>query len=336
MVRVIIQGFGFMGRLHARCYRANPAAEVVGIIDIDTGRARSGARAEGLGDVPAAPSLAELPADLDAHALDICLPTDAHPEAAETAFAAGLHVFCEKPLALTEEAARLILNESIRAGRQLMVGHCIRFWPEYLLLREMYETREAGELLSLSLDRRASRPDYTVGNWISEPERCIGAALDFHIHDSDFIQFLLGPPDAVFAQGLHLPTGWDHIQTQYLYKGPIVRAEGGWNYPPAWGFRMSFNALFENGSLDFDSAASPTVRKIVDGRESHPRPDCEKGELADVTAYKRELDHFIDALENSTPVTQSTGAHALEAIRMVHAEIESARERHVVPFNTTQ
>ena len=324
MTRVVIQGFGFMGKVHARCYAANPRAEVAGIVDLDPDAACRAAHELELGDIPVAETLESVVAQTGADAADLCLPTDAHPEAAEAAFAAGLDVFCEKPIALNIESADRITGAAERAGKQLMIGHCVRFWPEYEALKAMVDSGEAGALLALNCERRATRPGYTKGDWISDPERCAGAALDFHIHDADFIRHLLGEPESVFARGVRLPSGWDHLQCSYVYGGPAVAAEGGWHYPDNWGFRMGFHALFEDGALDFDSAGEPGLRKIVGGREQNPALERESGPLADFEAYRRELDYFINCLESGQPVARCTGADATASVRLVLAEIESA------------
>src|SRR5581483_682738 len=66
-------------------------------------------------------------ADDEIEALDICVPTPAHRDVAERAFAAGKHVFLEKPLALTLEDAEAIVAAAERSGRIFMVGLVLRF-----------------------------------------------------------------------------------------------------------------------------------------------------------------------------------------------------------------
>lgn len=334
MLRVILQGFGFMGRVHARCYTANSNAEVVGLVDLDSEGAGKAAADLGLGQVPVAADLATILNSVEADVLDICLPTDAHPAAAEAGFAAGLDVFCEKPIALTLQDATRITAAAENADRQLMVGHTLRFWPEYLELKRMIRSGEAGSLRALNFFRRAPRPGYTAGDWISDPERCLGAALDFHIHDTDVVHFLLGLPQGVFSRGLHLPTGWDHIQTQYVYHdGPMVSAEGGWTYPDSRPFQMGYCALFENGSLDFDNTAPSTlVKDIGDERIdlSAPPDDAAQGQLAGLDGYRNQLDYFVARLSAGNPIEINTGADATASLRTLHAEIQSAETGKLV------
>jgi len=316
-----------MGRVHALCYHANPSCEVVAVVDVDTARAAKTADELDL-SVPVFGDLPEALETVAADALDICLPTDAHAAAAEAGFAAGLHVFCEKPIALRLEDAARITDAATKAGRQLMVGHTLRFWPEYLELGKMIRSGEAGSLRALNLFRRAPRPDYTAGDWISDPERCLGAALDFHIHDTDVVHFLLGPPESVFSRGLRLPTGWDHIQTQYLYgDGPMVTAEGGWTYPESRPFQMGYCALFENGSLDFDNTAPATQVKNIDGEATDlsAAPDeAAAGQLAGLEGYRNQLDYFVDRLTAGQPIEINTGTDATATLRTLLAEIQSA------------
>lgn len=335
MLKIILQGFGFMGRVHAQCYAANPMAEVVAVVDLNPERARESAADLGLGELPVAEDLGAVLKQVSADVLDICLPTDAHPAAAEEGFAAGLHVFCEKPIALHPGDAARITKAAEKAGRQLMVGHTLRFWPEYLELKKLIRSGEAGALRALHLFRRAPRPDYTAGDWISDPERCLGAALDFHIHDTDVVHFLLdASPQSVFARGLDLPTGWDHIQTQYIYKdGPMVAAEGGWTYPGSRPFQMGYCALFENGSLDFDNTAHSTLVKNIGKKRtdlSAPPDDAAQGQLAGLEAYRNQLDYFVDRIHSGQPIEINTGADATASLRTLHAEIQSAQTGQLV------
>lgn len=336
MLGVILNGLGFMGRVHARCYAANPGAEIVGVVDADSERAKKAVRELEL-NVPVSDNLRATLGEVPADALDICLPTDAHAASAEAGFAAGLDVFCEKPIALDLESAARITGGAAKTGRQLMVGHTLRFWPEYLELKKMIRSGEAGPLRALNLFRRAPRPGYTVGNWISDPERCLGAVLDFHIHDTDVVHFLLGPPQSVFSRGLRLSTGWDHIQTQYLYdEGPMVHAEGGWTYPDKRPFQMGYCALFENGSLDFDNTAPATLVKNIGGEVSDlsPAPDeATEGQLAGLEGYRNQLDYFVARLASGRAIETNTGADATASLRTLLAEIQSAESAQIIATN---
>jgi len=316
MQQALLAGFGFMGKKHADVCRMLADVRVVGIVDPRGEPIREDLRSCGLGGVPVFADFDSAVGGLDFSVAVLCLPTDLHRDIALRAFAAGKHVFCEKPIALTRDDAAAMTGAASEAGRQFMVGHCIRFWPEYVELKRIVDSGEHGRLLSLSLDRRTGRPGYSIGDWVNKPERCLGAALDLHIHDTDFLLYLLGAPEAVDSQGLRDETGWSSISTQYLYDGRIVTAEGAWNYPVNWGFQMRFSAVFERAALDYDSRSGLTLAAGDAGPVALPMPPHD--------GYHHELAYFVGCLERGEPVTISNGEQASASLDLVLAEIESA------------
>ncbi len=326
MTQVLIIGFGFMGRTHADVYAKLPEATVVGIVDSNLEAIGRSVSAGQQGEVPVFRDFASALASVDFSVVDICLPTDLHCDIAKEAFAAGKHVFCEKPMALTKGEASAMIEAARNAGRQLMVGHCIRFWPEYVELKRLVDSGEHGRLLSLSMDRRSGRPAYSVGNWVNKPERCLGAALDLHIHDSDFLLHLLGTPEAVISQGLRDETGWSSIATQYQYVRRNVTAEGAWNYPEKWGFQMRFSAVFERAALDYDSRSGLILMAECSDPEAVSMPPHD--------GYYHELAYFIGCLERGEPVAISNGEQAASSLDLVLAEIKSAESRQQIFLNT--
>ena len=316
MQRVLLAGFGFMGKKHADVYHLFPDACVVAVVDPRGEDLGESLRASHLEGVPVFASLASAMEEVEFSVVDICLPTDLHRTIALEAFAAGKHVFCEKPIALTRSDASDMTLAAHQSDRHFMVGHCIRFWPEYITLKRIVDSGEHGRLLSLSLSRRTGRPSYSVDDWVNKPDRCLGAALDLHIHDADFLLHLLGAPEAVFSQGLRDETGWSSISTQYLYDGRIVTADGAWNYPANWGFQMRYTAVFEHAVLDFDSRSALTLAagKAEPIVLSMPPHD----------GYYHELAYFIGCLERGEPVSISTGEQASASLDLVLAEIQSA------------
>ena len=68
--------------------------------------------------------------------IDICLPTDLHAEVAVAALEASKHVFCEKPMALSAPDCNRMQTAAEAHRRVLMIGHVLRFWPEYLVLAD--------------------------------------------------------------------------------------------------------------------------------------------------------------------------------------------------------
>ncbi|MEX0585005.1 MAG: Gfo/Idh/MocA family oxidoreductase, partial [Pirellulales bacterium] len=112
MLKVGIAGIGFMGMIHYLSYQRVKGARVVALCEQDKTRLAGdwrsiqgnfGPRGEimDLSGVAKYEDLDQLLADKNIDLVDICLPTAAHAPTATKALAAGKHVFCEKPIALT-------------------------------------------------------------------------------------------------------------------------------------------------------------------------------------------------------------------------------------------
>jgi predicted dehydrogenase len=218
-----------------------------------------------------------------------------------------------------------------RAGTFVQVGQCVRFWPEYQAFEKFVRAGTAGRLLSLTMQRRSARPQYTVGHWINDAGRSLGAALDLHIHDTDYVLHLLGVPRAVRSRGVEDHEGWNHIFTDYVYEDTVVQAEGGWNYPAKWGFQMAFQAVFERGTVEYDSAASPTLKATLGESESFALPfvpaggtAAAGGNISSLGGYANELRYFIDCVHAGRAPAIATLDQAITSLEVVLAEIKSA------------
>lgn len=322
-----------MGGMHAQIYGQLPEAEIVAVVDPDLDAARAKMADLGM-EARLFATLSEALASVEADFVDVCFPTFLHEEAVLEAIAAGKDVFCEKPLATSEQGGEAMVAAAESAGITFMVGHCIRFWPEYVAFKQLVDSGKAGRLLSLTMQRRSARPTYSKDNWLQDAGKSCGAALDLHIHDTDFVLHLLGRPASVQSHGVRDDAGWSHIITHYQYDGgPEIQAEGGWNYPNEWGFQMAFQAVFEGGSMEYDSNATPTTRIIIGAAApvEAEMPKAEAGEsqlgegnLSDLGGYLLELTHFIECLETGSKPETSTGTDALASLKTTFAEIRSA------------
>lgn len=332
MQKIAIIGLGFMGTMHAQIYKQLRDATLVAVVDKQRAKAKRDLAKLGI-DAAVFGTFEEMIRSCDVDVVDVCLPTDLHAPFALKAIAVGKHLFCEKPLALTKADGKKIAAAAKKAGVFFQVGQCIRFWPEYMAFEEFVKSRKAGKLLSLSLQRRAGRPSYSVDDWLNKGDRSGGAALDLHIHDTDFVHHLLGRPDAVTAVGTKDKTGWSHIFTTYHFKNLAVTAEGGWNYPKNWGFQMAFQAVFERGAVEFDSGAGPTLMVTIGDGKKLPLPyknpgagesSTGTGNLSSLGGYYNELSAFIASLQKRKAPKIATGDQAAESLATALAEIQSA------------
>lgn len=329
MTRVGIIGLGFMGKMHFRCYKALPGVEVVAICDTD--KAKFQDTAGTAGNIQGAEAPLDLAGvglyhDFDAmlaqaglDAVSITLPTYMHREYAVKALNAGVHTLCEKPVALTVEDAEQIAAAADKSGKRLQVGHCIRFWPEYAKTREIIDSGQYGKVLAATFQRLSLTPTWSWDNWLMDPAKSGSAALDLHIHDSDYVQYVFGMPKAVFSRAVGGPTGqFDHIVTQYLYDGDqVVTAEGGWAMTPGFGFEMSFNVVLEKATVSYDCTRAPAFKVAPAGGEAFTP------EIAPGDGYSNEIEHFIKAVRGEHVPDIITPAQSVDSLRLVLAEKES-------------
>ena len=62
---------------------------------------------------------------------------------------AGVHVLCEKPMALNVDDCDAMIAAAGQAGKHLMIAQCIRFWPEYVWVKQAHAERFMGDLSPL-------------------------------------------------------------------------------------------------------------------------------------------------------------------------------------------
>src|SRR5271165_3668593 len=128
-VRVLVVGLGTMGVSHARAYQAIDGFELVGLCTRNAAQ-RHDLDKEFRG-VPRFELLREALDALKPDAVAICAYTEHHAPMALDSLAAGAHVFCEKPLADTLQAAEKIVAAARAAKKGLLVGYILRVHPSW-------------------------------------------------------------------------------------------------------------------------------------------------------------------------------------------------------------
>lgn len=342
MVRVGLAGLGFMGVTHYHAWQQVPGAQVVALCESNTRRLAGdwtdvqGNFGGGGGTVDTSglrtyTDFAEFAADPDLDLIDICLPTGAHRERTVAALAAGKHVQCEKPIALTVADADAMVAAAEAAGRNLTIGQVLRFWPEWKYLKTAVESGEYGALLSLNLRRLISAPDWSAD--IRSTPANGGPMIDLHIHDTDFVLYLLGRPRQVFATGKDEGEYVNYVSATYDYgNGPVVTCQSGAIVAKARPFCHGYEACFEHATLTFAQATEPAgvdagaqqgATQVLtlyraDGTVEFPT-------APPVEAFVAELSHAADCAARGERSPLIDGTIARDALALVYAEVESVR-----------
>jgi predicted dehydrogenase len=331
-LRFGICGLGCMGRNHFRRVQQHPQAQVVAVCDNDE-RRRLGDWNDALGNLDAVTtdggrvSMAgiqayatpeELVRDPNVDVVLVALPTPLHAPIAVAALEQGKHVLTEKPMAYRPGECNQMIAAAEAAGKTLMVAQCIRFWPQYELIKQYVDEGQIGRVRFAVLRRLGSPPTYSMGDWLLDGRQSGGAILDLHVHDIDFAQHLLGMPHTVYAQGVPGATGGiNHIVATYGYPdGRYAVIEGGWAFAAPRPFEMGIAVHGERGTLEWNSLRGDDVQYYSGGKEVQALP-C-RGD-----AYERELDYFIECVRNGRPVERCSPASTRNSISLAWLERRS-------------
>ncbi|HEY8500082.1 MAG TPA: Gfo/Idh/MocA family oxidoreductase, partial [Clostridia bacterium] len=115
-------------------------------------------------------SIDNLLEDCQPELVDICSPAYLHYEHTLKCLSAGLNVFCEKPMTHTTEEADELIALAKEKGVFYMVGHVLRFWPEYEFLKKMIYKQPYGRLRYALFNRQYGT--HRPGSWYMDPEKC--------------------------------------------------------------------------------------------------------------------------------------------------------------------
>lgn len=200
-ITAAILGTGFIGGVHAQMLR-RAGVRVRGMLGSSPERAKAGATAHG---VPHAyDTLDEVLADKAVDVVHVTTPNHAHFEQVKAILAAGKHVICEKPLAMTSAQSAEMVRLAERSGKICAVCYNIRFYP---LNQQAHGMVQAGDVGTPRFVTGHYHQDWlaeaTDWNWRLEADK--GGALrsvgDIGTHWVDLTNFVTGlKPKAVMAE----------------------------------------------------------------------------------------------------------------------------------------
>jgi predicted dehydrogenase len=248
-IRVLVAGLGNMGTSHALACHANPAFQIVGLVNRSPVDLPEALRRYPLsGDFTEA--LHRWTPDL------VCIATysDSHADYAVAAMEAGADVFVEKPLATTVADAERVVDTARRLGRKVVVGYILRHHPSWQRL--IAEARAMGGpfVFRLNLNQQSSGPAWEVHRALMQTTPPI---VDCGVHYVDVMcQITDAAPVEVRGMGLRLtdeiaPDMYNYGHFQVLFADGSV----GW-YEAGWGPMMSDTAFFVKDVVSPSGAVS--------------------------------------------------------------------------------
>lgn len=198
-LRVSLIGCGRISRTHVETIRSLNEFELVAVCDTDEERAKATAESEGVPWFTSASVMLEkVPSDV----VSICTPSGLHPQHGILAARAGRHVICEKPMAITLEAADDLVKACDDAGVQLFVVKQNRLNPTVQLVKRALDKGRFGRLYLANTTVRWARSQeyYDQAPWRGTWEFDGGAFMNQASHYVDLIQWLAGPVESVIAK----------------------------------------------------------------------------------------------------------------------------------------
>lgn len=200
-LRLGVVGTGNIFRsAHLPAWLEHPEIEVVALCDVVQERAQKLADEHGIAHVYT--DYRELLRHGDIDAVDICTPNLYHSEVAVAALMAGIHVFCEKPDAVTPEKAQEMAEAAAASGKVLMTMRNNRFTPASQYLKRYINEGHMGEIYTGRCGWLRRRGIPGKGGWFTTKELSGGGPLiDLGVHYIDLALWMMGNPKPVAVSG---------------------------------------------------------------------------------------------------------------------------------------
>lgn len=297
---VAIIGGGFISNIHAQCYK-NLGVKIEAMADISEDVRKDFVIKYNCKTYKSAEEmLKDISDNIDI--VDICAPTYLHEELILLALKYNKHVICEKPLSINIDFVENIIDKFENNNRYLMTAQVLRFWAEYVKIKEWIEEGVFGNIKLVSAMRLAQHPK---SEWFYNPKKSGGGIFELHIHDIDFLCYLFGDVKEVYANGSKDENeSWDFINSSIKFKNGIsASAQGIFGITDNYPFTANMKVIGDKATAEYSLSAG--VNLDSDGKQSNSLILYRKGKepiienIKSKDAYELELEYFIDCVKNN-------------------------------------
>jgi predicted dehydrogenase len=279
-------------------------------------------------------NFANIAADRRIEAVYIVVPSGLHAEFTTKAFAAGKHVLCEKPMALSSAECARMIAAGRSAKRKLMIAYRSHFEPHNLQAMELMRQRAAGQIrLVRSEQSYRMGPTSPAENWRVNRALTGGGPLeDYGIYGLQAALYLTGEmPESISATTFR-PSGdprfaeiFAHVGSQWRFPSGAV-AQLATSYDSA-GVNFA-HVRGTDGALIMDSATGYSGQKMrLEGAEDR---EIKAGDPT--RQFVGQIDHFVDAIRKGTAI-RTPGEMGLRDVRIMEAIYASAAAGRTVRLN---
>jgi predicted dehydrogenase len=281
------------------------------------------------------PTLDDALADGAVDAVSICAPHAQHGPLALQAIAAGKHVLCEKPLALTVEDATRMIEAAEAHGVTLFVAENFVYQPMTRFLRHVVQSGEyVGELTAASLVYGFRAPNFGYPGrraWLTHPDvGGTGTWMLHGIHTMAQLRAIFGEVDTIYLREHHA-TSFRRPDIEGTLSGVLTMCSGlnitlvqSCETRPPFD-RRGYVLHGDRGSLHANDAGFVAYPSDVDDPRVPERVAYAAEALSD---YAQEMEAFADHVAGVPGPTDARSERRTLAV--VQAGYEAARDRHPV------
>ncbi len=301
-VRVVVVGAGAIAQVaHLPALRRLPGVEVAAICDNDSSKAHALAARFQVAD--AYDDIEDVLRYARADAALVCTPNHLHESHVVAALAAGLHVLCERPLALTAAGVERVLKASERYGKRVIVGMNHRFRSDVQAVRSFLAGGDLGTMQAIRGGWHTFQPARQLPSWrLRRQEAGGGAVLDLGVTLLDLGLWLSGWPVPkrvsahVLRAGAGSPDGVEEMGSALVVcdTGLLLSIDVSWRHL-AEGERFWFDLVGSKGS----AAIQPLrIIKDVHGVPTDVTPTGATGrETQFAQSYRAEWTYFLAVIK---------------------------------------
>ncbi|MEB7733587.1 inositol 2-dehydrogenase [Mammaliicoccus sciuri] len=294
-------GAGRIGQLHINYLRTHKDVKIKWISDLYCDKMEDWIKKAGIENKTK--DHMDIINDPEVDVVVICSPTDTHVDIIKEACAKGKHIFCEKPISLSIDEAKIALEAVKEANVKLQMGFNRRFDKNFKELRNILNKGELGNIQTLRITSRDPEPPP-----VEYIKRSGGLFMDMMIHDFDMARYLMQSEiTEVYATGGALVNPdiaqYDDIDialvTLKFENGSMAMIEN--CRRSVYGYDQRVEVLGDKGAIDVGNEQTTTLNyHRAEGISKDNPPYFFLERYSD--AYKVEMHGFIEAILNDTDV----------------------------------
>ena len=329
-VNIAIFGVGRIGKIHLKNLLRFPGVNVVAVADTHY---PADEFKKDFKDVFFSSNPEEVLALPAVEAVLICTPTSSHAAMIELALQSGKHIFCEKPVDLSLERTKTLVDMANQSGIKLMLGFNRRFDPDFLQARKSIQAGRIGDIQIVKITGRD--PGLPPLDYIKNSG---GLFMDMAIHDFDMARYMMGKEvKEVYSRGLVLVDKQvgevgdiDTALTTLIFEDDTYAVIDN-SRKAIYGYDQRLEVFGNKGMIQVEN--NQHNRNVVfDAEGIHLSLPLDFFMDRYAASYLNEIQYFVDAISKNTPIPVS-GDDGLKATIIAVAAKKSVLEGRPVAIS---